>query len=268
MDKTTSPSVIIAIVLSSLYVASNLYKVWTNRRILSKIPTIGESGLLSSYIGAYKSLYNARDMIQEGYNKYRGAAFKIPDVSKWIVVVSGRQMVDELRKAPDDYINFREAAVEMIQTLYTMGPEVRYDNYHVEVVKSSLTRSLVERFPDVQNEIAAAFEEYIPATEDWTSVPALPTIMKIVSRSSNRLFVGLPLCRNADYRDLNIEFTIDVIRAARTINLYPNFLKPFAGRYLTNVESQIQRAMAHLRPIFEERLEKEAEYGRDWPGRP
>ncbi|KAG5720345.1 Ent-kaurene oxidase, partial [Termitomyces sp. T112] len=36
----------------------------------------------------------------------------------------------------------------------------------------------------------------------------------------------------------------------------------------TNVESQIQRAMAHLRPIFEERLEKEAEYGRDWPGRP
>ncbi|KAG5350288.1 hypothetical protein C0989_011728 [Termitomyces sp. Mn162] len=177
-------------------------------------------------------------------------------------------MVDELRKAPDDYINFREAAVEMIQTLYTMGPEVRYDNYHVEVVKSSLTRSLVERFPDVQNEIAAAFEEYIPATEDWTSVPALPTIMKIVSRSSNRLFVGLPLCWNADYRDLNIEFTIDVIRAARTINLYPNFLKPFAGRYLTNVESQIQRAMAHLRPIFEERLEKEAEYGRDWPGRP
>ncbi|KAG6901631.1 hypothetical protein C0995_009799 [Termitomyces sp. Mi166 len=171
---------------------------------------------------------------------YRGAAFKIPGVSRWTVVVSGRQMVDEIRKAADDHINFREAVIESIQTSYTFGPEIRYDAYHVEVVRSSLTRSLVERFPDVQNEIAMAFEEYIPATKG----------------------------RNPDYRDLNVEFTVDVIRAAQTINMFPGVLRPFAGRYFTNVESQIQRAMSHLRPLIEERLEKEAEYGRDWPGRP
>ncbi|KAG6816479.1 hypothetical protein H0H93_008055, partial [Arthromyces matolae] len=245
-----------------------LYKAWVDRRTINKIPTIGESGILTSYKGAYDFLFNAREMIQEGYAKHRGSAFKVPGISKWTVIISGRQLVDELRKAPDDVISFTEAAADSVQTVYTMGPEVHLDQYHVDVVKSSLTRSLVERFPDVQDEIGAAFTEYLPPTEGWASVLALPTIMKIVSRSSNRLFVGLPLCRNADYRDLNIEFTIDVIKAAQLINLFPNILKPLVGRLLTNVESQIQRAMSHLRPIIEDRLDKEAEYGKDWTGKP
>ncbi|KAG6833858.1 hypothetical protein H0H87_011792 [Tephrocybe sp. NHM501043] len=94
-----------------------------------------------------------------------------------------------------------------------MGPELHFDPYHVDVVKSSLTRSLVERFPHVQDEIAAAFREFVPETE------------------------GQPLSR-------------------------------FAGRYFTNVESQIERAKNHLRPIIQDRLDKDEEYGRDWTGRP
>ncbi|KAG6906247.1 hypothetical protein DXG01_014965 [Tephrocybe rancida] len=196
---------------------------------------------MSSYREAYKSLFrvHARDMIQEGYAKYRGHAFKIPGISRWMVVISGNQMVDELCKAPDDQISFLEAAADSIQAIYTMG-EVHFDPYHNDVVKSSLTRSLVERFPDVQEEIIEAFKEFIPATEG----------------------------RNSDYRDLNIEFTVDVMNASRTINLFPNFLKPLAGRYFTNIESQVTRAMNHLRPMIEDRLVKEAEYGNDWSGRP
>ncbi|KNZ80774.1 Ent-kaurene oxidase [Termitomyces sp. J132] len=210
-------------------------------------------------------------MITEGYAKYRGAAFKIPGVSNWIVVVSGPRFIDELRKAPDDCVSFRAAAKDaciFLQIMYTMGPEVFYSSYHVEVVRSPLTRNLVARFPDVQDEIQSAFKEYIPQTEDWTAISALSTIRKIVSRSSNRLFVGLPLCRNDDYRDLNIEFAIDVLKTAQIINLFPNFLKPFVGRCFSNVELHIQRAMGHLRPFIQERLDNEAQYGKDWPGRP
>ncbi|KAG6866486.1 hypothetical protein C0991_003030 [Blastosporella zonata] len=262
------PLLATAVAVSSLYVVSELYKAWVDRRLISKIPTIGESGILSSYRGSRKFLFNSREMIQEGYAKYRGHAFKIAGISKWTVFISGNQMIDDLRKAPDDHISFTEAAAESIQTIYTMGPEIHFDQYHVDVVKSSLTRSLVERFPDVQDEIAAAFQDFVPATENWTPVLALPTIMKITSRASNRLFVGLPLCRDPDYRDLNIEFTVDVIKASRTINLYPNFLKSLAGRYFTNIEPQIERAMNHLRPIIQDRLDKDAEYGNDWSERP
>jgi apolipoprotein N-acyltransferase len=36
---------------------------------LSAIPTVGYSGLLTSYIGAVKFFFNARELIQEGYRK-------------------------------------------------------------------------------------------------------------------------------------------------------------------------------------------------------
>ena len=70
-------------------------------------------------------------------------------------------------------------------------------------------------------------------------------MMKLVCRTSNRIFVGLPLCtllsssinrgarahnvgtgRDPDYGKLNIEFTVDVVKSALLINLFPEFLRP------------------------------------------
>jgi hypothetical protein len=126
--------------------------------------------------------------------------------------------------------------------------------YHVRVIQSSLTRSIGARFADIHDEIVTAFHDEIgrllhPDSDSWVAVPALKTVLRIVSRTSNRLFVGVELCqcifpfsstsvkytciwltstagRNTDYRDLNIEFAEDVIKRARLINLFPNVLKP------------------------------------------
>ncbi|KNZ75719.1 Ent-kaurene oxidase [Termitomyces sp. J132] len=44
---------------------------------------------------------------------HRGAAFKISDAGgKWVVVVSGRRMVDDIRKAADDRISARHGNIE------------------------------------------------------------------------------------------------------------------------------------------------------------
>ncbi|GLB33473.1 putative cytochrome p450 [Lyophyllum shimeji] len=267
MDGPPLPVSVLA-VLTALYLASSIYKACVARIELDKIPTVGPSGILTSYIGAFRAFWHSREMILEGYDKYRGGAFKIPGLFRWTVVVGGKQMVDDLRKAKDDQISFMEAVGESIQAEHTMGREVHHDPYHIGIVRSALTRSLVERFPDVQDEIVTAFSEHIPATEEWTSVLALPTVMKIVCRTSNRLFVGLPLCRNPDYRSLNIEFTIYVMKAAHIINLFPNILKPIAGRVFTSVPASIKRATRHLRPIIEERLLQEEKHGKDWPEKP
>ena len=69
----------------------------------------------------------------------------------------------------------------------------------------------------------------------------MDTMMKVVCRASNRIFVGLPLCtcllsfeyyvlslagRNSDYVDLNVQFTIDVLKTAFILRMVPGFLKP------------------------------------------
>ena len=72
----------------------------------------------------------------------------------------------------------------------------------------------------------------------------MDAMMKVVCRASNRIFVGLPLCkcgfyhfeleyynmsfagRNADFVDINVQFTVDVVKTAFILRLFPDFLKP------------------------------------------
>jgi hypothetical protein len=69
----------------------------------------------------------------------------------------------------------------------------------------------------------------------------MDTAMKVVCRASNRVFVGLPLCtwllslqyyvlsfagRNPDYVDLNVQFTMDVIKTGFILRMVPAFFRP------------------------------------------
>lgn len=49
---------------------------------------------------------------------------------------------------------------------------------------------------------------------------------KVVCRASNRVFVGLPLCRDLDWIDLNVEFAMDVLKGVLIAQLFPAFLRP------------------------------------------
>ncbi|KAJ3514885.1 hypothetical protein NLJ89_g2106 [Agrocybe chaxingu] len=92
--------------------------------------------------------------------------------------------------------------------------------------------------------------------------------MHIVCRTSNRLFVGLPLCRSPEYQTLNEQFTIHVFQDALKISMFPRFLRPFVGQYLTQVPKSVQRTIALVRPMIQQRLDNEKKYGPDWPDKP
>ena len=69
--------------------------------------------------------------------------------------------------------------------------------------------------------------------------------MRVISRTSNRAFVGLSKCtptpffnssaaayifswqgRDPEYRDLNVDYTIHVMTTATIMNTFPSFLHP------------------------------------------
>jgi hypothetical protein len=56
----------------------------------------------------------------------------------------------------------------MIHTDLLLGRETHEDTSHIDVVRSHLTRNIAARFTDVQDEIAAAFPEYIPTKGNGT----------------------------------------------------------------------------------------------------
>jgi hypothetical protein len=148
----------------------------------------------------------------------------------------------------------------MFQIDYTIGTNSRENPYHIPIVRLQLTQALPLLVPEVYDEVVMTFNDFIPITEgkrlnhqkmfknkldnsrtEWQSVRVMDTMMKIVCRASNRIFVGLPLCtwllsldyyvlsfagRNSDYVNLNVQFTVDVIKTAFILRMVPGFLKP------------------------------------------
>ncbi|KAK7695490.1 hypothetical protein QCA50_000126 [Cerrena zonata] len=235
---------------------------------LPHIPSLTPTAPLWSYYGCIKYLFSNKDLIQEGYEKYKGHAFKIPEPLRWSVVITGPKLIDELRKVPADVLDMHEAGKEVIQAEYTLDHRLLHNYYHVPLVRSTLTRSLAILFPDIRDEISQAFSTLIPPSDDWVAVPALETVLQIVSRSTNRVIVGLPLARDPDFVKLNIDFAIDLFMGGQVIGMLPHFLRTLAVRWFTNVPSTIARATKHLEPIIKFRLEMMSTYGKDYDNKP
>ncbi|KZV74005.1 cytochrome P450 [Peniophora sp. CONT] len=243
---------------------------WYIRNLkFSSIPTVGYSEPTLSWISAIQFITNAREMVHEGYTKYKPGVFKVANIDGWAVVATGAQYIDEVRKAPDEVLSFVEATEQRQQIKYTLGPGVG-TGYHVSVAKTQLTRNLVVLFDDISDETVAAFHDLIPVKDDgqWVKVRTQNMLQNVICRVSNRLFIGLPLCRNAEWIKLNINFTIDAVIGAQILRLFPEFLKPIAGRLFTNVPASHKRGFALMKPLIEERMHLMATYGDKWEDRP
>ncbi|KAK0212154.1 cytochrome P450 [Desarmillaria ectypa] len=264
----------IALLLCSLGLATVFLLAWqlqnaiVNRSKLKAIPTIGSSGIITSWKDAFRFVFHAKEIIQEGHRMHYGSAFKVPMFDKWMVVVSGPEKINEIRKASLEQLSSKDAGGEVIQADYTIGRRFNADSYHTDVIRSALTRNIGACFADVQDEIQAAFKDNIPMTEDWIPVPAYKTILQIVCRASNRMFVGIPLCRNRDYIKLNISYTVNVMACAHIIRLFPSILKPIVGSIFTPRRHAAAKMEKLLGEIIRERLRQDDVHGIDWPGKP
>ncbi|KAI5118676.1 hypothetical protein M0805_003613 [Coniferiporia weirii] len=227
------------------------------------------SSVLWSYLGAYDFLSNAKTILNEGYKKYGRGTFKVPGLERWTVIINKSELVEEIRKAPDDKISFTQAIGELIAAPWTVGSHTIENHYHLEIIRSQLTRCLTSRFSDVSDEIAHAFEDLVGTKGDeWIAVPALRVVRSVVCRTSNRIFIGLPLCRDPDYIDLNVQFAVSVAETALKINKFPVFLRPIVGALLSSTPRSIRRGMKHLAPLIENRIRQYDEHGGEWSDKP
>ncbi|KAJ4498835.1 cytochrome P450 [Lentinula lateritia] len=245
---------------------------------------VGPTGI-GTVIGFFQLLLGIRDFIQEGYDQHYGKLFAIPTLFQMTIVVSGHDLIEDIRKASDDQLSLYGSIKEGMQTDYTMEPHILENPYHFRFIHLSLTRDLGGRFPELKEEVIAAFSELVPPTDskefililrdfssdksrDWITFPAWLTGKLVVLRVVNRLFVGPPLCNNSDYNEINDAYSDALVKTALIIGFTPGFLKPIVSRLLdVYIPKTLRRAMKHVAPIVKERLAKEKLFGADWDGK-
>ncbi|CCL98904.1 uncharacterized protein FIBRA_00911 [Fibroporia radiculosa] len=190
-------------------------------------------------------------------------------LDRWVVIVCGAAMNEELRKLPDDQMSFLGAAEELVQTKYTIAEDVISDPIHINVIRGPLTRNLATVLPAVVDEIDVSFRELIPTHgNEWVTIPAVPLMARVVCRASNRIFVGMPMCRNSELLDIAINFTRDVAKGRFILSFVPIMLKPLVGPLLPWSRRALKQFSVIMKPVVEDRMREIEEHEKEWAERP
>ena len=98
---------------------------------------------------------------------------------------------------PDNTLNTKEMHRKSLQTDYTLLDRRIVGNaLHEDVIRRDLTRQLGSLTEDIMEELGKGFDDYWGFdVENWHEACVFDNMIKIVARTSNRVFVGLPLCK-------------------------------------------------------------------------
>lgn len=238
----------------------------------------------------------------------------------WKVILCSPQLADEVRRLPDSVLSFHMAGervcskyrsqgsrllryLQFIQTEFIISRRVAYDGFANELIRMVLPKKLEAIFPAVCDEIVTALTEILPESStgkpafyavdrivdfciDWVAVDAGVLTRQVMCRSSNRMLVGLPLCRDPDWVEDNIAFTSVWVLHATIIRPFPRFLKRYdatsycvisrlivcpcriIARLVSPVAEKIERAREMLLPTIEHHRDALKELPMGHPDRP
>lgn len=101
----------------------------------------------------------------------------------------------------------------------------------------------------------------MPSVNEWTEVNINSKLLKVVAKASGRVFIGSEHCRNEDYIDFAVNYTLELMKAVRAVGAIPWWKRPMTARSIPEVKqlkSRIDQADAFLRPIVSARRAAES----------
>jgi cytochrome P450 len=140
-----------------------------------------------------------------------------------------------LLNKPDSVVSVARAHEDLLYGQYNFtDPALTQTMFHEHVVHKEIVRNLAAIIPNAWDEMQCAVDEiWGTNTTNWKDSTIFDDGMKIVARVSNRMLVGLPLCRDETYLKNVGYFASDVIFLMTLMNFVPNVLAPIFGRILS-----------------------------------
>ncbi|EXJ59847.1 hypothetical protein A1O7_03994 [Cladophialophora yegresii CBS 114405] len=214
-----------------------------------------EGEWLSTLRARIRSTVNYKEAIHQAYQQYSKK-----DQSCIIAKVNGDEiilpasLITWIINQPDTVLAVDHK--DILQTDYTfVHPFVVNKPLHHETIRSDLTRQLGTLTTDIMDELATAFDDiWGTDTTQWKEICPFETMKLIIARTSNRVFVGLPLCRDKALLEHGIGFASAVPVASVLLRPFPDFLRPLASLIIARPNRRHTKGFARLvRPEIERR---------------
>ncbi|KAJ5294327.1 hypothetical protein N7508_009148 [Penicillium antarcticum] len=130
------------------------------------------------------------------------------------------------------------------------------DNIIQDTVRVKITQNLANAMIPLSTEATYVLQTQWTDATEWHDMQLKPAILKMVAQLSSRIFLGDKICRDPDWLDITINYTINAFTAAQELRLLPEFLRPFAVRYLPTsrkAQGQLKQARKIINPVLKER---------------
>ena len=232
-------------------------------RFPTNVPWVGHGkGWLDAFRNTLDGIPNSKKWMQEGYEKYSKSnkAFVMPGLLGSIAeMVIPQAQMSWMLEQPDSVLSTAAAHYDSLQGEYSfVMPLILKDPYHEHVIRKNLARNLHGVISELDDEMRHSLGELCGSdTENYTQMDMLEGfMMKIIPVFTNRMLVGLPLCRNQDFLDNMLGYTMDVIRGLLLFRLIPQSLHALIGPiHSLGPKYHYWRSRKHTRPVIVKRLE-------------
>ncbi|KAL4746289.1 cytochrome P450 [Aspergillus terricola var. indicus] len=205
----------------------------------------------------WRNTFNPQAAAEAAYNQYREQACLFPMAGAQDFVQLPLKEAQWLIERPDSEVSVLDGIIESLQFDHTlMDPKLAHLPAHMSVISGPLTRETGNLIPVLLDEIRHGIDSlWGTDTENPLSVCVFNTMSRIVGQATNRVFVGLPLCRDPALLDAAMAFSLDIPIASTLLQFFPRLLRPLVAPLLTLPNRlHTHRATRILRPEIHRRL--------------
>lgn len=227
-----------SVIFCSIFLLICLVYQWVSSE--SDLPSLPATGIRKEWFAKtkcrWRTTMNYREAVQFAYQNYslKGLPCVLSTISGDVIVLPTRSM-EWIINQPDDVLSAHDAHEDSLQGEYTFGdPAVVRHPHQEHIIKTDLLRQLGSLTMDIMDEVSTGFDEIWGLdTEGWSSISVYENMMALISRTTNRIFVGLPLCRNASYLSIAQKFSQDIVFTAFILRQLPRALRPILAPLIT-----------------------------------
>ncbi|RDA95614.1 hypothetical protein CP533_1095 [Ophiocordyceps camponoti-saundersi (nom. inval.)] len=182
-------------------------------------------GLAWGQDGQYKKLFeSAFGSVKHG-RKCKDSMFRISRTDGDLLVLS-RKYLDELHNAPVHRLSSIQGLIKNFGGRYSGISLLGESDVGTRALQTRITPNLAKLSDEMRDELEYALQTEMPDCQDWTTVSVQPLLLKLLGHVTQRVFIGLPLCRNEKWLVISSEHAHNVTMTQMAMRVVPPWMRP------------------------------------------
>ncbi|KAG2420428.1 hypothetical protein HFD88_000040 [Aspergillus terreus] len=220
----------------------------------SRFPRINDTGVdMFSLQAKTRFRSRAKELMKQGLSEHPSGFEVVTDDGVKLILPG--QLADLIKDDPR-LSHYESLKTEGLLELYGLESLSRA-NLHFTIIPdavTAMTRRLVHLVEPLSSEMALILQTQWADYSDWHKMALQPTLLTMVARLSSLAFLGTDMCRNPEWLEVAVNYTLARFAAVRSIQTWPRVLHPFVHWFLPackTLREHINKGRKILAPLVE-----------------